>query len=175
MKYPPYKANAPLQVNDGNGLNDWLNAQNPAGDLLDVNVWIALANPDHKHHKPAFAYWSAIQATNTQVWFCRVTMLGMVRLLAQHVVMNDRVLSLDEAHGIYDSCLNLPFVHWLPETTTRAKQIDAQLARLVQGIPSRMSTDAYLAVLAQSSGLRMVTFDADFKRFDLENWLLLSA
>ncbi|HEX6017900.1 MAG TPA: hypothetical protein VFZ28_07355 [Burkholderiaceae bacterium] len=28
-----------------------------AGDLLDVNVWLALAAPSHVHHAAARAYW----------------------------------------------------------------------------------------------------------------------
>jgi uncharacterized protein len=175
MKYPPYIPNAALQVNDGNALSDWFGAQNPTGDLLDVNVWFALADPEHKHHKPALAYWSAIQATKTPVWFCRVTMLGMVRLLAQQAAMGERRLSLQDAHAVYESYLQLPFVHWFPETNSLAKKVDAKLASIVQGLPVRMSTDAYLGAMALSTGLRMVTFDADFKRFELENWLLLSA
>lgn len=175
MKYPPYKANAPLQVNDGNGLSDWFGAQNPSGDLLDVNVWLAITDPEHKHHKPALAYWSVIQATKTSVWFCRVTMLGLVRLLTQQATMGERKLSLDTAHTVYEGFLQLPFVHWLPETTSMAKKIDAKLSSIVAGLPVRMSTDAYLAALAAMSGLRMVTFDTDFKRFDLDNCLILTA
>jgi predicted nucleic acid-binding protein len=175
MKYPPYTASAPLKVNDGNSLNDWLSAQNPQGDFLDVNVWVVLASPEHKHHKHALSYWAAVQQANRQVWFCRTTMLGMVRLLSQRAMKGDHVLKLQAAYALYREFLGLPFVHWLPETVSRSKQIDSQMFKLLGDIPSRMSTDAYLAAVAQSTGLRMVTFDADFKRFDLEGLLLLAA
>lgn len=175
MKYPPYKAATPLQVNDGNGLNDWLDAQNPSGDFLDVNVWLALADPKHVHHAPAVAYWSKAQEQDLKVWFNRHTMLGLVRLLSQRKVMTDRALHLEAAMTAYAHFLGLPFVCWMPETTGRAKQIDAQMSNLMAGLPARLSTDVYLAAVASTTGLRMVTFDADFKRFELENCLLLSA
>ncbi len=175
MKYPPYKAAAPLLVNDGNGLNDWLDVQNPKGDFLDVNVWLALADPKHEHHDFAIAYWSEMQALGLKVWFNRHTMLGLIRLLSQRKVMTDRALHLQAAMAAYKHFLALPFVSWLPETTSLGKQIDAQMSGLLAGLPARLSTDAYLATVAKITGLRMVTFDTDFKRFELENWLLLSA
>jgi predicted nucleic acid-binding protein len=33
-------------------------------------------------------------------------------------------------------------------------------------LPACLLTDAYLAAFAESAGLRMVTFDKDFERFD---------
>jgi toxin-antitoxin system PIN domain toxin len=175
MKYPAYKASSPLQVNDGDTLNDWLTSRVPKGDFLDINVWVALAHTEHDHHKQALAYWQAEQAKGTLMWFCRTTMLGMIRLLSQKAVMGPSVLSLTDAQAAYLNFLKTPLIKWLPETTDTAKRADTTLRSLIQDVPARMSTDAYLAAIAQSMGLRMVTFDADFKRFDLENWLLLTA
>ncbi len=175
MKYPAYKPSSPLQVNDSDTLNDWLTNRVPKGDLLDINVWVALAHTAHDHHKQALAYWQAEQAKGTFLWFCRTTMLGMVRILSQKAVMGPSVLSLAEGHAAYLNFLNTPLVKWLPETTDMALRTSETMSRLIEDIPARMVTDAYLASIAQSTGLRMVTFDADFKRFELENWLLLAA
>ena len=173
MKYPAYKPSSSLQVNDGDTLNDWLTSRVPKGDLLDINVWVALAHTEHDHHKQALAYWQAEQAKGTLMWFCRTTMLGMIRLLSQKAVMGPSVLTLKEAHVAYLNFLNTPLVKWLPETTDAAKRTDTALFGLSHDIPARMSTDAYLAAVAETTALRFVTFDADFKRFGLENWLLL--
>jgi len=40
-------------------------------------------------------------------------------------------------------------------------------------LPPRLWTDAYLAALSMSAGLRLVTFDRDFERFGLERCLIL--
>jgi predicted nucleic acid-binding protein len=54
-----------------------------------------------------------------------------------------------------------------------AKRVDAAILDLSHGVPARMSSDVYLAATCEATGLRLVSFDADFKRFDLQNWLLL--
>lgn len=41
----------------------------------------------------------------------------------------------------------------------------AQVAHAM-ALPARLLTDAYLAAFAESAGLRMVTFDKDFERFE---------
>lgn len=173
MKYPAYKASSPLQVNDGDTLNDWLTSRIPKGDLLDINVWVALAHTEHDHHEQAVAYWQAEQVKGTLMWFCRTTMLGMIRLLSQKAVMGPSALTLKEAYVAYLNFLNTPLVKWLPETTDAAKRTDTALFGLSQDVPARMSTDVYLAAVAETTALRLVTFDADFKRFDLQSWLLL--
>ena len=43
-------------------------------DLPDLNVWLALATPDHFHHQQALNYWE--QQAAEQVHFCTVTALG---------------------------------------------------------------------------------------------------
>lgn len=50
-------------------------------DLPDLNVWLALAWPDHSHHHQALHYWE--QQAAEQVLFCTVTALGLVRLVCQ--------------------------------------------------------------------------------------------
>jgi predicted nucleic acid-binding protein len=47
-------------------------------DLLDVNVWLALADENHAYHKTAIAYWQDQSAP--EIAFCRVTALSFLRL-----------------------------------------------------------------------------------------------
>ena len=53
-----------------------------SGDLPDVNVWLALSYKAHMFHAQATAYWQDTCDTHTNLWFCRSTMLGLVRLLS---------------------------------------------------------------------------------------------
>ncbi len=55
-----------------------------ASDLLDVNVWLALALPAHSHQAAAKAYWLGAK---TLLAFCRASMQGFLRLVAQPVVI----------------------------------------------------------------------------------------
>jgi toxin-antitoxin system PIN domain toxin len=132
----------------------------PRGDLPDVNVWLALAVPQHPHHSAAATYWR--DHPGGQIWFCRVTMLGLVRLLSNPKVMGPQALRLTEALAAYQRFVSLPDVAMHAETG----ECDSQLQQLLAAeLPTRLLTDAYLAAFAASAGLRLVTFDKDFDRF----------
>ena len=139
------------------------------GDLPDVNVWLALAVNQHPHHDAAAAYWSGHEAG--PVWFCRVTMLGLVRLLSNPKVMGEQALDLKQSLAAYQRFAALPEIGW------HAEPIDCgdHLQKLVStDLPARLLTDAYLAAFAGSARLRMVTFDKDFGRFQGLDCLRLS-
>ena len=131
-----------------------------AGDLLDVNVWLALAVEEHPHHDTARTYW-ATHATRPR-FFCRLSAMSLVRLLSHPRLMADRPLSLGKAWGVFEAFAALPGVTMLHEP----QGVDATLGALVKGkLPGRLFTDAYFAALARVAGLRLVTFDKDFERF----------
>ncbi len=156
------------------------------GDLPDVNVWLALAQRAHPHHALAKAYWQTASAqfaqeatllTNDQVeskiHFCRTTMLGLVRLLSQTSKQYGKEVSLQSSFSIYERYALLVEVGFIAET---ASTVDAMMSSMHNAWPHlthRMSTDVYLAALAKVYRLRLVTFDRDFKRFELPDILLL--
>jgi len=130
------------------------------GDLPDVNVWLAMAVPQHPHHEAAADYWKEL--AGKRIWFCRITMLGLVRLLAQPKVMGNQALTLPEALAAYHRFASLPEIGFHAEPANCAAELER---RLSADLPSRLLTDTYLAAFAESAGLRMVTFDKDFERF----------
>ncbi len=156
------------------------------GDLPDVNVWLALAQPKHEHHALARSYWQTTlsqfavetsQLTQDQIepkmHFCRTTMLGMVRLLCNTSAAYGQNVSLNESFAMYERYVLLPQVGFIAET---ASTVDAMMSSMYNSwpqLPNRMSTDVYLAALAKVYRLRLVTFDRDFKRFELPELLLL--
>ena len=50
-------------------------------DLPDLNVWLALAYPDHSHHRQALHYWE--QQAAEQVLFCTVTAPALLEAFCQ--------------------------------------------------------------------------------------------
>ena len=155
-----------------------------SGDLPDINVWLALAVQEHPHHQAALRYWAEVQAeigrqgadtygggAGPCLWFCRVTMLGLVRLLCQHKVVGPGALDTLAAWTLYAQYRALPHIGLLPEP----ENCDDALRALVGSgpLPPRLWADAYLAALSVSAGLRLVTFDRDFERFGLERCLIL--
>jgi toxin-antitoxin system PIN domain toxin len=132
------------------------------GDLPDVNVWLSLVFRDHPHHRAARAYWENRESRLGRVWFCRVTMLGLLRLLSQPRVMGGGALDPHQTLKIYLDLISGEGVGLHPEPAA----CDAALIELATAdLPPRMLTDAYLASFAKAAGLRLVTFDRDFHRF----------
>ncbi|MDB4336439.1 TA system VapC family ribonuclease toxin [Synechococcus sp. ROS8604] len=130
-------------------------------DLPDLNVWLALATPDHFHHQPALDYWEHQAAE--QVHFCTVTALGLVRLLSQPKLMGPAVKTMHEASAILQALCQQPGVS-LTTPASDGWDVFHQLMR--EGdLSARLCTDAYLAALAISNGWRLVSFDRDFERF----------
>ena len=131
------------------------------GDLLDVNVWLALAIEEHPHHPAAVAYWS--RNAGAARFFCRISALSLVRLLVHPKLMADKPLALTKAWALYRSFAALRGVAMLNEPAG----FDAFLGGLVTPeLPPRLFTDAYFAALAGSTRSRLVTFDRDFERFE---------
>lgn len=131
------------------------------GDLLDVNVWLALAIEEHPHHETAAAYWAS-HATTAR-YFCRLSAMSLVRLLTHPRLMADRPLTLTKAWALYRNFATLPGVAMIGEQ----ESLDVDLAALLAPrLPPRLFTDAYFAALAHQTHLRLVTFDKDFERFE---------
>lgn len=143
------------------------------GDLPDINVWLALAVEEHPHHAIASQYWAQVQGAAGTLWFCRVTMLGLVRLLCQPKVVGEGALGLATAWALYQRFRAIASVRLVGEPDDCDRHL-AELVTAAAPLPPRLWTDAYLAALCQASGLRLVTFDADFRQFGLERCLVLS-
>ncbi|MFM2073751.1 MAG: hypothetical protein RJB34_56 [Pseudomonadota bacterium] len=144
-----------------------------SGDLPDVNVWVALCSAAHPFHSAAMRYWQAACETATPLWFCRITMMGLVRVLSQPRAMGANALNLTQAMALYRQWLETPAVGLLLEPPGLDHAIEQLLLSRGEPHPARVWTDLGLAATAQSAGLRMVTFDRDFERFGLERCLVL--
>jgi toxin-antitoxin system PIN domain toxin len=139
-------------------------------DLPDVNVWLALADANHAHHAASQRYWQSQAAS--LVAFCRVSMLGFLRLSTHRGVLS-RSLTSGEAWGIYQQYLDEAEVGFVHEAPT----IDDAFCALTcePDFSQRLWTDAYLAAFALSAGCRVVSFDSDFARFADLDFLHLSS
>ena len=85
--------------------------------------------------------------------------------------MDNKPFTSAEAWRAYRNFLALPEVTLL----TDPPALESSLAAWTKlpGFPNHLWTDAYLAAFAQSSGARLVSFDADFLNFDGLNFLHL--
>jgi toxin-antitoxin system PIN domain toxin len=140
-------------------------------DLPDINVWLAFSVADHAHHSRARHYW--YEESGDRLAFCRVTALGFLRLATNTAVMAGKPLTVLEAWQAYGDFRRLPEV----VLATEPEDCEAWLGEWAQGErpTPRQWTDAYLAAFARSGGLRLVSFDGDFDRFDGLDLLRLEA
>lgn len=132
-----------------------------ACDLPDVNVWLALLNSQHPHHLAAKAYWDS--AAGQRIAFCRITMLGLLRLSTNKTVMGGAPYTTHQAWQAYQAVMGLPEVSLIAEPLG----IEVSMQKLTQPAKSGAPdwTDVYLAAFARLSGLRMVSFDKGFSQY----------
>ena len=140
-------------------------------DLLDANVWLALALEAHTHHPRAKAYWEN-EAVNTAA-FCRVTQLAFLRHVTNPSIMGRDVLKPAAAWKKYQDFAALPEVRLLDEPPG----LDEQLSKYCDAgrTSPNLWTDAYLASFAKCADLRLVTFDIGFRNFDWLEKLILES
>lgn len=135
----------------------------------DVNVWIALAYDGHQHHASAAAWFARLNGG--AVYFCRLTQLGLLRLLTHPSVMQEDVRSPAEAWRAYDSFLQDERVLFHAEANP--DQLESILRKLTSGRHfAKHWTDAYLTAFARVTGFTLVTFDRGLSRMATGHVLL---
>jgi toxin-antitoxin system PIN domain toxin len=139
-------------------------------DLPDINVWLALVFDGHQHHANAAGWFGGVAPNGAA--FCRITQMGLLRLLTNSKVMGESVLSQKQAWEIYEHLRSDERCLFQSEK----EAVETLWRKFTQSsVPATKGwTDAYLAAFAQVHGLRLVTFDDGFKRFSGLHCLALS-
>lgn len=122
----------------------------------DLNVWLALSTPDHQHFAPAWRWYTALPA-ETQLVFCRITQLGLLRLLTTRTVMGPATLTQVKAWDVFDRWLREGGAILIPEPP-EVDSLFRRRTRAAQASPKDWA-DAYLAAFAHAAGLTLITFD----------------
>jgi toxin-antitoxin system PIN domain toxin len=121
--------------------------------LLDVNVLLALAWPNHQFHRPARRWF----AGHDGAWCtCALTQLGFVRLSSNPAFTDQAKLPAEATLMLVEMTRHprhrfIAELHGLDTT-----EFAAAAGRL---LGHQQVTDAYLAALAQRHGVQVVTFD----------------
>jgi toxin-antitoxin system PIN domain toxin len=122
----------------------------------DINVWVALTYEGHAHHRTA-ASWFATLKPDASLVFCRLTQLGLLRLLTTEAVMGDEAMTQPQAWAACDRWHQDPRVEFANEPS----EVEARfrvLTRLRQPATKDWA-DSYLAAFATVGRLTLVTFD----------------
>lgn len=134
--------------------------------VVDVNVLFALLVGGHPHHGAAWKWWQ--QQVDGHVGLCWLTRMAVLRLLTNSKAMGGQPTTPEEALVAWDALAADPRCLWL-EADAAHEPFLRQFVTGRQSSPNLWS-DAWLAALAASNGLRLTSFDADFRSFHLANF-----
>jgi uncharacterized protein len=123
--------------------------------LPDVNVWLALASQRHVHAPICGSWLNTIPSG--EVVFCRVTQMGLLRLLTHESVMGKDVLSSRDAWRAYRTILADERIQFAPEPF--ALELEWRKLTAQERPAPKIWTDAYLAAFARAGGMQLVTRD----------------
>ena len=123
--------------------------------LPDVNVWLALASRRHVHAAVCGDWLNSI--ASGEVVFCRVTQMGLLRLLTNESVMGIDVLSSRDAWRTYRTILADERMQFAPEPFALEQEWRKMTAQ--ERPAPKIWTDAYLAAFARTGGMQLVTLD----------------
>ncbi len=141
--------------------------------LADVNLWLATLVEKHGHHESAVYWWrNEVITKSARVAFCRITQLGLLRLLTNETVMGEQKRSIGQAWQNYEQLLSQEPIIFVDEPEGVESLMKDHCALSVSS--RNFWTDAYLAAFAEASGFSFATFDKGFKRFRRLDLALLS-
>ena len=122
--------------------------------LVDVGVWLAAILERHAHHVVT-ATW--FDSQEDDLLFCRVTQMGLLRLLSTPAVMGEDTFDRSAAWRIFDQLWADERVVWADEPS----ELDA-VWRTISARDDKSHkfwTDDYLAAFAQTYGATLATLD----------------
>lgn len=137
--------------------------------LLDVNVMVALAWPNHVHHEPAVSWFANAHAAGWAT--CPVTQSGFVRVSANRRVIPD-ARSPREAVTVLRSLIATPGHDFWTDDVALADAPEVDFDQ-VQGY--RQLTDVHLLTLASRNGGTLATFDSGLSALGIAEVTLLTS
>lgn len=120
--------------------------------LLDVNVLVAIFDPDHVHHDVAHRWF---EAQRTHGWAtCPIVENGVVRILSNARLVNPPVSAVDALDRLAEFCEGDGHEFWPDDFSLRELRSASG-----HGLTHGQVTDVYLLGLAFRHGGRLATFD----------------
>jgi toxin-antitoxin system PIN domain toxin len=133
----------------------------------DINLLIYAYDTDARLHSEAKRWWEARLSGRETVGLAWVVVLGFIRIITNPRVFENPA-PVPDAIRYVRSWLERPNVQLL---NTGARHLDVFFGHLEQlGTAGNLTTDAYLAALAQEYQAVLHTADLDFQRFAGLRW-----
>ena len=120
----------------------------------DINVWLAIAAPEHVHAPIARNWW---EQESGAIAFCRLTQLGFLRLMTTPAVMGGKPLSMNNAWRVYDRIYEDDRVAFVPDPPNVDRFFQERAAGRTAS--PKIWADAWLLAVAEAAEGVLVTFD----------------
>jgi toxin-antitoxin system PIN domain toxin len=120
----------------------------------DINVWLAIASPEHVHAPAARRWW---RAEKGRIAFSRLTQIGFLRVMTTPAAMDGKPLTMAEAWRVHDRLYDDERVELFPEPA----EVEARFREFAAGRTAspKLWADAWLLAFAAAAGGTVVTFD----------------
>jgi uncharacterized protein len=120
--------------------------------LLDVDVLVALFDPDRPHHEPAHVWFAANRDGRWAT--CPITENGVVRILSNAAYADPPLMPSEARDRLGTFCESGGHVFIPDDASIRQRSLLG-----LRGASHRQLTDVYLLGLARRHGGRLATFD----------------
>ena len=130
--------------------------------LVDLNVLVALMHARHAHSAAAVRWLAGLEDRGA-VAICRVSQMGVLRILTNPSAMKDDVKSAAEFWAGWDRLIDDERFALVGEPAGLQEAWRTLGAALPKG--KSAETDCYLAAFAIAGGHRLVSFDRGLRRF----------
>jgi toxin-antitoxin system PIN domain toxin len=135
--------------------------------LVDANVLLYAVNEDAPHHDESRSWLDASLSGERTIAFSWIALLAFVRLTTK-VELFPTPLRTDEAMDRVDAWLAADSAVVVDPTADHPRILRRLLAPIGSG--GNLVNDAHLAALAVEHRCEIVSYDADFSRFDGIRW-----
>ena len=121
----------------------------------DINVWLALATPEHTHAASARTWWKEEAGI---IAFSRFSQIGFLRLMTTSATMGGKPLTMAEAWRVHDRFYEDDRVRFIQEP----REVERLFRERTTGRTAspKMWADAWLLAIASAVEGKLVTFDA---------------
>ena len=120
----------------------------------DVNVWLALASPDHVHKLLALNW---LDRQSGMIAMTRATQKSFLRLVTTAAVMNDKPLTNEDAWIAYDRFFADDRFAFFPEPPEIERFFRIHSVNSLSA--PKLWADAWLLAFAHAAGGTVITFD----------------
>ena len=135
--------------------------------LVDANVLLYAVNADAEHHEPSRSWLDRALAGADVVGLTWIVLLAFLRI-ATKVGLFPQPLTTWEAFGQVREWISAPGARVVHPGNDHFRLLD-QLVGTV-GTGGNLVNDAHLAAIAVEHRAEVVSYDADFNRFDQVRW-----